>query len=139
MKTKHIRADDDVSRVLSFVHVLRTFEIEFLCLLKDWDTITQTIAVRCRIRYLFISLTYSCYQETIRSDALAVLTFEAIADILVCASGCSPVCAVYSLHSRYSGPRRTVRWMVSDTVSFDKVPLTAPSVLFAALEVNKFL
>jgi len=62
---KHdIRADEHKSRVQSFVHMLRIFETEVLCKLKDWNAIMQTIA------------------EAIRSDALAVMTFEAIADIL---------------------------------------------------------
>jgi hypothetical protein len=49
MNKNDIRAEQDVSRVQSFVHVLRIFETEMLCHLKDWDTLKQTIAVRYRI------------------------------------------------------------------------------------------
>ncbi|KIM81848.1 hypothetical protein PILCRDRAFT_8503 [Piloderma croceum F 1598] len=64
MNKFEIRAEEDVSRVRSFVHVLRIFETEMICHLKDWDAMKHTIA------------------EAIRSDTLAVITFEAIADIL---------------------------------------------------------
>jgi hypothetical protein len=81
-----IWADDDISHVQSFVHVLRIFETEILCHLKDWNAINQIIVVRYGICYLAISITDPCWnlQEAIRSDASAVMTFEAIADILVC-------------------------------------------------------
>jgi len=66
-----IWADDDISHVQSFVHVLRIFETEILCHLKDWNAINQIIV------------------EAIRSDASAVMTFEAIADILWTEKDCS--------------------------------------------------
>jgi hypothetical protein len=40
-----IRTKEDVSRVQSFVHVLRVFETEMLCHLKDWNAMKQTVAV----------------------------------------------------------------------------------------------
>lgn len=40
-----IRTKEDDSRVQSFVHVLRIFETEMLCHLKDWNAMKQTIAV----------------------------------------------------------------------------------------------
>ena len=52
-----IRAEEDVSRVRSFVHVLRIFETEMICHLKDWDAMKHTIAVRYRICYLAMSAT----------------------------------------------------------------------------------
>jgi hypothetical protein len=81
-----IRAEEDVKRVQSFVHVLRIFETEMICHLKDWDAMKHTIAVRYRICHIAISATNPLWnpQEAVRSDTLAVITFEAIADILVC-------------------------------------------------------
>ncbi|EMD41466.1 hypothetical protein CERSUDRAFT_128264 [Gelatoporia subvermispora B] len=57
-------SDDDVLRTQSLLHVLRVFEAEMLCHLKDWNRLLSVI------------------EELVRSDALAVNTFEAIADIL---------------------------------------------------------
>ncbi|OBZ78676.1 hypothetical protein A0H81_00254 [Grifola frondosa] len=54
----------DLIQTASFVHVLRVFETEIACQLKDWTRALDVV------------------QELIRSDALAVNTFEAIADIL---------------------------------------------------------
>ncbi|TFK48044.1 hypothetical protein OE88DRAFT_1810744 [Heliocybe sulcata] len=59
-----IRRDDDVVRVRSFLHVLRVFEVEILCHLKDWSRLLDAVG------------------EVVKADALAVNTFEAVADIL---------------------------------------------------------
>ncbi|KAI0935752.1 hypothetical protein AcV5_004080 [Taiwanofungus camphoratus] len=56
--------DDDILRAKSFLHVLRVFETEVLCQLKQWKPLLNTIG------------------EITSSDALAVNTFEAVADIL---------------------------------------------------------
>jgi len=63
-----IRRDDDVLRVRSFLHVLRLFEVEILCHLKDWNHLLDVVG------------------EVATADALVANTFEAIADILVCAT-----------------------------------------------------
>lgn len=78
ISTKHeIRVDEDISRVRSYLHVLRVFETEMLCQLKDWKAVMQTVA------------------EAVLSDALAVMTFEAIADILWAEKDC-PVEVLFS-------------------------------------------
>ncbi|EPQ61285.1 hypothetical protein GLOTRDRAFT_31559, partial [Gloeophyllum trabeum ATCC 11539] len=59
-----IRRQEDIPRVRSFLHVLRVFQVEMLCHLKDWCTLLETVG------------------EIVRADALAVNTFEAVADIL---------------------------------------------------------
>ncbi|OCH94172.1 hypothetical protein OBBRIDRAFT_810677 [Obba rivulosa] len=62
--------DDDILRTQSLLHVLRVFETETLCQLKDWSRLLNVI------------------EELVRSDALALNTFEAIADILWVEKGC---------------------------------------------------
>ncbi|KAF7969735.1 hypothetical protein HWV62_26088 [Athelia sp. TMB] len=58
---KALRNDEDVTRVQSYAHVLRVFEIEMACRLGNWIAVTDIVT---------------------ETDALAVETFEAIADIL---------------------------------------------------------
>ncbi|KZP32796.1 SPO22-domain-containing protein [Athelia psychrophila] len=58
---KALRDDEDVARVRSYAHVLRVFETEIACRLGDWIALANIVA---------------------ETDALAVETFEAIADIL---------------------------------------------------------
>lgn len=45
LKNDKIKAED-LSRAQSFIHVLRIFETEMLCHLKDWNSLKQTITVR---------------------------------------------------------------------------------------------
>lgn len=73
--------DDDILRAKSFLHVLRVFETEVLCQLKQWKPLLNTIGVSNCLP--FDSLTDDVVQEITSSDALAVNTFEAVADILV--------------------------------------------------------
>ncbi|KAI0727576.1 hypothetical protein C8Q72DRAFT_839118 [Fomitopsis betulina] len=55
---------EDTSHSQAYVHVLRIFEVEMLCHLKEWEQLLQVV------------------NETIQTDAAAVDTYEAIADIL---------------------------------------------------------
>ncbi|KZT68843.1 hypothetical protein DAEQUDRAFT_711357 [Daedalea quercina L-15889] len=55
---------EDIVRSQSYVHVLRVFEVEMLCHLRDWE---QLLAV---------------VDDTIQSGAGAVATYEAVTDIL---------------------------------------------------------
>ncbi|EPS99649.1 hypothetical protein FOMPIDRAFT_1124216, partial [Fomitopsis schrenkii] len=55
---------EDISRSQVYVHVLRVFEVEMLCHLKEWEQLLQAV------------------NDTIQSDAAAVDTYEAITDIL---------------------------------------------------------
>ncbi|TCD65068.1 hypothetical protein EIP91_003270 [Steccherinum ochraceum] len=54
----------DADRIRSFIHILRVFEAEVLCIRKEWKLMLLTI------------------EEATRSDELAVNTFEAIADLV---------------------------------------------------------
>ncbi|KAH9920328.1 meiosis protein SPO22/ZIP4 like-domain-containing protein [Fomitopsis serialis] len=55
---------EDISRSQSYVHVLRVFEVEMLCHLRDWEQLLQVI------------------NETIQSKPGAMDTYEAITDVL---------------------------------------------------------
>ena len=40
-----LSAEADVERVRSFLHVLRVFEVEVLCLVRDWTRVSAVIEV----------------------------------------------------------------------------------------------
>jgi len=63
-------SEDEVIRARACLHVLRVFKTEMLCQLKQWGDIHQIL------------------HELVRTDALAVDTFEAVADILWAEKGC---------------------------------------------------
>lgn len=42
-------AETDTIRVHSYGHVLRVFEVEMLCHLKDWPALKNTVGVRCMV------------------------------------------------------------------------------------------
>ena len=42
---KHLVADEDVMRATSFVHILRVFQAEVCCLMKDWGSMLDIIQV----------------------------------------------------------------------------------------------
>jgi len=60
---KSIHGPDETLRIKSLLHTLTVFEVEFAAYLQEWDNLLQTIAV-------------------VHSESSAVVTFEAIADIL---------------------------------------------------------
>ncbi|GJE98003.1 SPO22 domain-containing protein [Phanerochaete sordida] len=64
LENKHLIADEDVMRARSFIHILRLFQAEVCCLMKNWGSLLGVI------------------QDAVRSDALATETFEAFADML---------------------------------------------------------
>ncbi|CAL1696816.1 unnamed protein product [Somion occarium] len=55
---------EDMQRAHSFIHILRVFETEVLCAKKEWKALLHTI------------------EDATESDASAVNTFEAIADLV---------------------------------------------------------
>ncbi|KAJ3970196.1 hypothetical protein EV361DRAFT_995881 [Lentinula raphanica] len=64
IENNKITGDDDLLRSRYFLHTLRIFEAEILAQLNDWDQLSQIIS------------------DAVTSGALAVTTYEAIADIL---------------------------------------------------------
>ena len=74
----------DSERLVYFLHALRIFQAEFSAHLKAWNEITQIVEVPhtqswCRSIYMTFIL-----QEAVQSGPSAVVTYEVIADILVC-------------------------------------------------------
>ncbi|KXN85140.1 hypothetical protein AN958_11630 [Leucoagaricus sp. SymC.cos] len=65
-----ITEDADVAHVQYSVHTLRIFQTEFLVQLKEWDQVSAVVS------------------EVVESGALAIDTYEAIADILVRVTSC---------------------------------------------------
>ncbi|KAH9947352.1 meiosis protein SPO22/ZIP4 like-domain-containing protein [Amylocystis lapponica] len=63
-------AEDEVTRAEACLHALRVFEAEVLCQLKEWEKLLHAV------------------QDCVRVDALAVDTFEAVADILWAEKDC---------------------------------------------------
>ncbi|KAH7906954.1 meiosis protein SPO22/ZIP4 like-domain-containing protein [Hygrophoropsis aurantiaca] len=57
-------APDNMAQAHSFLHILQVFEVETCCRIQDWDSALATI------------------EGAIQSDSLALITFEAFADIL---------------------------------------------------------
>ena len=43
---KHLLTDDDSKRARSFIHILRVFQAEVCCLMKDWRSLSNVIQVR---------------------------------------------------------------------------------------------
>ena len=83
IESNKVSGDGDLLRAQYFLHTLRVFEAEMMAQLKDWDQLSRVVAVRqfhspegC------IKLKFS--QDAVTSGPLAVATYEAIADILVC-------------------------------------------------------
>ena len=64
------------------MHVLRVFEMEMLCHLKEWDQVLQVVNVGL-VRVTLGQHVLRSGQETIQSKSTAVDTYEAITDILV--------------------------------------------------------
>lgn len=60
---------EDMSRAQSFLHVLRIFETEMLCHLKDWNSLKQTITVRY---YCTIAKPSQLFIHTISSGSSSV-------------------------------------------------------------------
>ncbi|THG97385.1 hypothetical protein EW026_g4602 [Hermanssonia centrifuga] len=61
---------EDVDRARSFIHLLRVFDTEVSCLMKDWKHLLESI------------------QQVVQSDPGGMDTFEAIADILWAEKDC---------------------------------------------------
>ncbi len=76
---------EDVDRARSFIHLLRVFDTEVSCLMKDWKHLLESIQV-CTLRTIKEWIQYLAqwpYQQVVQSDPGGMDTFEAIADILV--------------------------------------------------------
>jgi len=67
---KSMHGHDETLRIQSFLHTLTVFEVEFLARLQEWEDLLKMIG------------------EVVRSDSSAVVTFEAIADILWAEKDC---------------------------------------------------
>jgi hypothetical protein len=80
-----IQNEEDIARGKSYVHTLRIFEVELFCQLQDWKHVFRAV----QVWFVSIMLDNRALilppQELETADALAVDTFESIADILVCA------------------------------------------------------
>lgn len=46
LENKHLIADEDVMRARSFIHILRLFQAEVCCLMKNWGSLLGVIQVR---------------------------------------------------------------------------------------------
>ncbi|KAJ3558726.1 hypothetical protein NM688_g744 [Phlebia brevispora] len=70
LKENRLSAAADIERVQSFVHALRVFEVEVLCLMHEWTRVSTVI------------------EDAVHSDPPPTSTLEAIADILWIEKGC---------------------------------------------------
>ena len=70
-------------RCRSFVHILRVFQVEICCALKDWKRVPPIVEVDFMRPPSLFGPFQMCFQEIGRSDSQGVDTTESIADILV--------------------------------------------------------
>ena len=76
-------SDVVTDRCHSFVHMLRVFQVEIWCALKDWKRIPPIVEVTPYDRSIACGPFQIRCQEIGRSDSQGVDTTESIADILV--------------------------------------------------------
>ncbi|KAG5643053.1 hypothetical protein DXG03_001631 [Asterophora parasitica] len=95
MEQGKILREDEILRVQYFIHILQVFEAEFLMQAKKWDQIPPLV------------------KDIVSSGPLALGTYEAIADILVCPWDHVPtkIRADYSFIHPSSGRKEIARSM----------------------------
>lgn len=77
-----IKDENDTLRVQYFIHMLRVFHAELLTYLKKWNELSLLVEVSSPVDAPWHRFK-NYLQEIVNSGALALGTYEAIADILV--------------------------------------------------------